>query len=61
MLEITNGLLYLVHRRVAKDHVASIACRLPSLRLLYIQVQGNKIQISFQFNHKKKETYYKNC
>ena len=29
---------YLVQRGVAKDDVASVACRSPSLRLLYIQV-----------------------
>ena len=27
MLEITNELLHLVYIEVAKDHVASIACR----------------------------------
>ena len=32
--KITNELLHLVHRGVAKDHIPSVACRSPSLRLL---------------------------
>ena len=49
MLEITNGWLHLVHRGVAKDQVASVACRSPSLRLFYIQPQGNKVEFKYHF------------
>ena len=36
--KLQTNLLHLVYRGVAKDHVASVARRSPSLRLLCIQV-----------------------